>query len=162
MIFPRGNVTPGIQLISTVSTPTMEAAIALWRLLFSRQCLPQRARNMLAARKEYTEFNSPRILPEVRARIVEEPINRMLITRVIFFNCFSEGFLCRAPCQISLVKTVDIVISPQSIVDITAARTAAMIKAQTMAGSSFKITSKKALFPLALYLYAPKDPIKQA
>ena len=100
------------------------------------------------------------MLPEERARIVEDPINRMLITRVIFFNCFSEGFLCRAPCQISLVKTVDIVISPQSIVDITAASTAAIIRAQTIAGSTFKITSKKAPFLLSFYAYAPKDPIK--
>ena len=52
MIFPRGNVTPGIQLISTVSTPTTEAAIALLASALFQTIPPTKGTKHAAARKE--------------------------------------------------------------------------------------------------------------
>ena len=90
-----------------------------------------------------------------RARAVEVAMKPILTPNVIFFNWASVGFFFSVPCQISRVNTVDIVIRPQSMVDMQAARTAAIISAQTMAGSSIRMTSKKALFPVAPYLKEP-------
>ena len=95
------------------------------------------------------------MLLEVRARMVEVAMKPMLTTRVITFSCSSLGVFFSAPCQMSRVRTVDMVISPQSMVDMTAASTAAIIRAHTTAGSSLRITLKKALLPAALYLNAP-------
>ncbi len=94
-----------------------------------------------------------------RASAVDTPINATLTPSVIFFRCASLGVFFSAPCQMSRVSTVDIVIRPQSMVDMTAAMTAATIRAQGSAGSSFRITTKKAWEPVAPYLKFPKEPM---
>ncbi len=75
------------------------------------------------------------MLEEARARAVDVPIKAIFTNRVIFLSSSSLGFFLRVPCYISLVSTVDMVISPASIVDMTAAKTAAIIRAQTRGGA---------------------------
>ena len=133
----------------------MEAATAPAAVPLFQAKPPTNGTKQAAARKEYTEFRSPRMLLADRARAVEVAMKPILTPSVIFFNWASVGFFFSVPCQISRVNTVDIVIRPQSMVDMQAARTAAMISAQTMAGSSIRMTSKNALFPEAPYLKEP-------
>ena len=74
------------QEISTVETPTIEAAVAPMELPFFQNMPPTKGIKHAAARKEYTEFSKPRMLEEDRARIVDTPMKPMLTPRVIFFS----------------------------------------------------------------------------
>ena len=89
------------------------------------------------------------MLLKVRARTSAMPLATTLTTLEKVLSCFSLAFLFSTMVQISRTRIADSMIRPPSIVDMTAAKAAAMIRAATTGDSSLRITVKKAELPEA-------------
>lgn len=85
MIPEPGSTTPRF-VTTTVTTPAMEAAAAPVALPRFQSTPPTKGTKQEAARNAYTEFSSPRILLEARARAVEVNIKPTFTIKVMVFS----------------------------------------------------------------------------